>query len=157
MKYDVQKRGSSKTAGFTLMEVLVVIGVLAILAAIVVVALNPARHFAQARNTQREANVATILNAIGQNVVDNKGTFTCSGVTIDTSTSTIGSGSGNKNLASCLVPTYIPTTVPVDPDGGTDADTGYKVLKDSVGRFSVCAPKHAESAITGSAEYCLVQ
>ncbi len=71
--------------GFTLIELLVVIGVIAILASIVVVAINPSRQFAQARNTQRESNVSTILNAIGQNIADNKGTFTCSGVTVTSS------------------------------------------------------------------------
>ncbi|MES2007152.1 MAG: prepilin-type N-terminal cleavage/methylation domain-containing protein, partial [Patescibacteria group bacterium] len=59
--------------GFTLIEILVVIGIIAILAAVVVVAINPARQFAQARNSQRQSNIETILNGIGQNLADNKG------------------------------------------------------------------------------------
>jgi len=151
-----QSEGSVCSRGFTLMELLVVIGVIAILASIVVVALNPSRQFAQARNTEREASVSTILNAIGQNTADNKGTFICSGATIGTNATPIGSGSNNVNL-SCLVPTYIPTALPVDPDGGTDANTKFTVAKDSLGRFTVCAPNHAESALQGSGEYCLTR
>lgn len=50
--------------GFTLIELLVVIGVLGILLAITLIAINPNKHFQDARNTQRSSNVGEILNAI---------------------------------------------------------------------------------------------
>ena len=50
-------KGVFNKKGFTLIEILVVIGIIAILAAIVVVAVNPARQFAEARNSQRQSNV----------------------------------------------------------------------------------------------------
>ncbi len=147
--------------GFTLIEILVVIGVIAILAGIVVVAINPARQFAQARNAQRESGVNTILNAVGQNLAENKGIFTCSGIgTViggPTASTTIGSDTGNSHLASCLVPTYIPSALPFDPTGGTDANTGYQISVDSGGRYMICAPKHQETSIPGSTAYCLVR
>lgn len=144
--------------GFTLIEILVVIGLIAILAAIVLIAINPARQFAQARNAQREAHVNTLLNAIGQNIADNKGIFTCSGVgTAPSATATeIGTGSGLVNL-TCLVPTYIASSIPVDPTSGTAAATDYTIAVDTNGRYTVCAPLHAESAISGSAAYCLTR
>src|SRR6185437_2977973 len=150
-------QGIFNKKGFTLIEILVVIGIIAILAAIVIIAINPARQFAQARNTERESNVSTILNAVGQNIADNKGVFTCTGVTVGTTAVDIGTGSGLANLASCLVPTYIPSDIPADPNGGTDTDSKYTIAVDSMGRYSVCAPQHAEAAVAGSASYCLTR
>ena len=151
------KNVTSAKKGFTLIEILIVIGIIAILAAIVIIAINPAKQFAQARNAQRESNVNTILNAIGQNIADNKGTFTCAGVTITAAAKNIGTGAGNADLNSCLAPTYIPTAVPFDPSGGATADTLYTVSVDTVGRYTVCAPKHAEAPVPGSVAYCLTR
>ncbi len=145
--------------GFTLIELLVVIGIIAILAAIVIVAINPSRQFAQARNAQRKSNVATILNAIGQNIADNKGIFNTTGgcTTIPTSTSTpIGNTGSNVDL-DCLLDTYIPSDdLPMDPDGGTTGDTGYTIVEEN-GRYKVCAPKHDEDDILDAGEYCLTR
>ena len=159
-----------KNKGFTLIEILVVIGIIAILAAIVIIAINPARQFAQARNTQRTANVNAILNAIGQNTADYKGIFTCSGSTLDATKRTICStaGSGGCPLAAsmtdlgCLVPTYIPA-LPVDPNGGnyqwTDSgnyNTGYTVQIEN-NRTKVCAPHSVESALGNPTEICVIR
>ncbi len=133
-----------KQSGFTLIEILVVIGIIAILAAVVIVALNPARQFAQARNTQRSSNVNTILNAVWQRMVDNRGTWntTCgaSTVTLPATLTNVGTGAGLINLDPCIVPTYVPSMV-LDPSGGAAADTKYRIMQAAGGgRITVDAP-----------------
>lgn len=143
---------TSKAQGFTLIEILVVIGIIAVLAAIVIIAINPARQFAQSRNSQRGANAQTILDGIGQRLADNKGVFAggtpnCPTLTANTVYSiTNTSGASNIDL-SCLTPTYIPTALPFDPSvagahwtSATDYDTKYSVEVDANGRFTVSAP-----------------
>lgn len=140
--------------GFTLIEILIVIAIIAILAAVVIVAINPARQFAQARNSTRQSNVVAILDAVWQNVADNDGTWTCASAgDIPTSTPTvIGSGSGEYNICSCLVPTYL-SEVPIDPKTGTGSctsenvgsnpsySTGYTVIQSTTtSRVTVAAP-----------------
>jgi len=137
------KKVNKKNGGFTLIEILVVIGIIAVLAAIVLVALNPARQFKQARNTQRTSNVTAILNAIGQHIADNKGVLTAE---IDGTAGTFQDISdAGADLCDVLVPKYMPA-LPFDPNATTadcttalTYDTGYEVDKDANGRITVKA------------------
>ncbi len=147
----------TKNKGFTLIEILVVIGIIAILATIVIIAINPSRQFAQARNTQRLSNLNTILNAIGQNIADNKGTWTCGSVYFKASnaSTTIGTNVGNSDL-SCLVPTYIASGIPADPLGN-QGDTEYQISTTTSGIVILCAPNSSEAALGSPVPLCVMR
>ena len=135
--------------GFTLIEILIVIGLIAVLAGVLIVALNPARQFSQARNAQRWNNIDTIISSIIGNTPDNKGTFTCAAGVIPTTAAVMGdptSVPGGYNIGPCLVPTFA-ASLPVDPSAtgahwtsATDYNSGYSVVRDATsGRITVSA------------------
>ncbi len=131
---------------FTLIEVLLVIGIIILLAGAIIVAVNPGRQFAKARNTQRKTDTTALLNAIVQVMVDNQGAWKCnSAPELPTATTPIATP-GGVDLEPCLVPTYLPR-IPLDPQQGnyntaTGAyNTGYNLrYYPDTGRIEVCAP-----------------
>ncbi len=137
---------NNKNEGFTLIEILVVIGIIAVLAAVVLVAVNPSHQFKLARDTQRVSNVNAILNAISQNIAEHKGQLRCG--TIDApipTTATIikSTNAGGFDVGPCIVPTYI-SALPFDPSAlgahfvsTVDYDTQYSIIQDAEGRITV--------------------
>lgn len=134
--------------GFTLIELLIVIGVVVILAGIIIVAINPGRQFAMANNSRRWANVNAILNAVSQNIVDNRGTWTCAAGALPASLTNMAdpaSDPAGYDICSCLAPNYI-AELPVDSTVGTytdctSYDAGYSISQDAVSqRVTISAP-----------------
>lgn len=155
---------NKQKSGFTLIELLVVIGIIGILAAIVLVAVNPGRQFAQARDAQRRADLLGITNSIYQFAAEHNGnlpdTNTDPNINSFPSTSTcIGTGGGCFNLGAAgeieaavgqqelVVPTYI-AAIPMDPSTGSAANTHYSVYRDVNGRLVATAAGELTGAIS---------
>ena len=138
----MKKLSIKNQKGFTLIELLVVIGILAVLLAIVLIAINPARQFAQANDTKRRNDSLQILNAVWQYAAENNGNLPAGLTTTQLEISTTGA-----NICADLVPTYM-TALPVDPslnqsdvvNCAASYSTGYEASKSATGRVTIVAP-----------------
>ncbi|MFH0820931.1 MAG: prepilin-type N-terminal cleavage/methylation domain-containing protein [Candidatus Peregrinibacteria bacterium] len=138
--------------GFTLIELIIVIAIIAILAAAIFVAIDPARRLNEARNARRASDVSTILDAVVKYQADNNGTHysTVEGLTngnyhvIGTCAAGANTTCGTQTTqAACVNLAGIGTSylgsVPQDPRTGTAANTDYYLMKDSNGAITVGA------------------
>lgn len=151
--------------GFTLLEMLLVIAIIAILASIVIVAINPAKQIGDANNAQRSSDVLSILNAVHQYQIDQSGSITplsipeatspvceTDGEIICTESSPCTGSNHNSELPELLAEvdeaSYL-SGIPVDPlvsatttgDWEPTEDSGYMIVRDSASkRITVCAP-----------------
>jgi len=151
----------NKNQGFTFIELLLVILILGVLASLIIVNLRPGQRLAASRNQQRQADVASILNAIKQYGFDNNGTLPS---TIQTDSNCLVPATfaeicktGTVQL-TCLGANTIPlldltnnskylVSIPIDPSSTSTYGTGYNVVKDANSRVTVCA-KLAENGVT---------
>lgn len=158
-----------KQKGFTLIELLIVVAIISILAAIIFVAVDPARRLAQARNAERWSSVNSILNGILKYTVDNEVLPTEVGNATSGLYYQIGTDTGNCS-ATCtshgattdcvnltaLIDSYL-TAIPEDPKtgSGNGTRTDYYLRKTSGGRICIgaCEPESVGGSIP-SIEVC---
>jgi uncharacterized repeat protein (TIGR02543 family) len=121
-----------------------VVGIIAILAGIVIVAINPSRQLATARDAERRSDLKQINSALLQYYIDNQ-KFPDT-VASDTLTEICNSGSGDGTDCldgtidlSVLVPKYL-SAIPADPNGHTATTTGYHIALNSSHKPYLKAP-----------------
>lgn len=136
--------------GFTLIEVLVVIGILGILATVALVAINPAEAQKKARDVQRLKDMATLQSVLEQYLADNPGVAApagwSTGILSDTTKKGCSAAGGWMLVNLCPYLNVLPT----DPSSrtasasdGTGASQPNKVLKygfiQDSGGYKFCA------------------
>ena len=133
--------------GFTLVELLVVMGILALLLAITLIAINPSRQFNLAQDTKRRSDIVQISNAIYQNEAEHAGVFTIGSTPFTIPLTPAPISNTGADICEGIIPNYMPA-LPQDPTSNNGAaiisctsyDTGYTISRDTNNRVTVSAP-----------------
>lgn len=128
-------------SAFTLIELLLVIGIISVLLVLTLQAINPTRQLGATRNAQRRSDIQTILNAVHQYGVDHRGNLPAS---IPTGTPLFICQTGAESCINgvnlnALSGAYV-VAMPHDPQA-TGTGTLYTIMRDSGGRITVTAPQ----------------
>ncbi len=140
---------------FTLIEVLLVVAILAILAGIVILAIDPGRESGDATNAQRSADVNTMLNAVYQYALNNTGSLppvildlpdTAPVEICNVSLNSNSDCNGYLDLSILIKENYL-RAIPADPTRtSNDNGAGYQMVK--IGnKITISAPGATDSQV----------
>ena len=148
--------------GLTLIELLIVVAIIAILASVIFVALNPLKRLQDSRNAVRWEDAENVLNAIKLDQLDNGGDYMSNiqnltaGVVYMITDVGVGSGCNDYNtycdtnivdsddcvsLNDLVTEGYL-GAIPVSPEGDVAWDedhTGYTIEKNTNGSITIRA------------------
>jgi len=135
----------TKNKGFTLLEVLLVVAIIAALVGIVIFAINPGKQLADTRDAERGSDVNTILNAVYQYSIDHDGNLPEG---IEETAGEICKDGMDPDTDDCDVDLSVLTDNEIylvalseDPANPADSDgIGYEIAKTEHGRIVVTAP-----------------
>ena len=139
-----------------MLEILLVVGIIAILAGIVIVAINPSKQLATVRNTERKSDIKQIDSALTQYYIDHFHYPTSLTSTLTEVCDTGANASSSGQTTTCtnaglinlseLVPMYL-TAIPRDPSATTTDHAGYQVVLAS-NKIGISAPAELGQTIT---------
>lgn len=125
---------------FTLVELFLVIAIIATLAMIVFIAINPTKKRADSHNAQRRNDVNVIMNAIHEYSIENNKILPPN---ITTTQTEICVTTPCDNLVDLSILTdnkrYL-VFMPIDPVGVSGNGAGYEVMLTSDNKLTVIAP-----------------
>jgi type IV pilus assembly protein PilA len=134
--------------GFTLLEILLVVAAMAILAGIVILAINPTKQLGETRNAQRRIDVQTILNAVYQYALDNRGSLpsTITSTSTEICQTSAATCTSYIDLSVLSTSSKYVVSLPSDPSNSTTNGTGYFISKTQFNRVTVTAPSAEQGA-----------
>jgi len=129
--------------GFTLLELLIVIGILAILSTTMILVINPAQLLKKARDSQRIADLSTVKTAIAYYITETSSPSigTVNNTFSDVATaSCFGAASGTKALTTGgagWIPINFDGMTGGSPIGSLPTDPNKTAIGDTPGRYYV--------------------
>ncbi len=149
-----------KKEGFTLMEMIIIIAIIAILIAAMITVIDPEQQGARVRNAKREADLKSLYDAIPRRLSENtRARWDCDSGSFPQELDegepvfvSIGNGVGQYDLCQCITPGQL-YNFPVDPSVGTidnpsscagSYSSGYEMWQNPNTQILVLKAPHAE-------------